>query len=167
MIERFYPDMIVDSVQHINLDMLKDKGIRGLILDIDNTLVPSFIKEADDRTLKWINVVKEHGFKTCIVSNARKKRVELFNGKLGLEAIYRASKPGRRSFKKALDVLDLDASKAAVVGDQIFTDVFGGNRLGMLTILVKPIHKEEFFFVKLKRFPEKYILKKYYSDMRN
>jgi len=146
---------------------LKDKGIKGLILDIDNTLVPSFIKEADDKTLKWINMVREQGLKACIVSNARKKRVELFNEKLGLEAIYRASKPGRRSFTKALDVLGLDVSQTAVVGDQIFTDVYGGNRLGMYTILVKPIHKEEFFFVKLKRFPEKYILKRYYSDVRN
>ena len=167
MIERFYPDMMVDSVEQIDLDMLKEKGIKGLILDIDNTLVPSFIKEADERTLKWIDLVKKKGFNACILSNARKKRVQQFNEKLGLKAIYRASKPGRRAFAKALDVLCLDASQTAVIGDQIFTDVYGGNRLGMYTILVKPIHKEEFFFVKLKRYPEKYILKRYYNDVKN
>ncbi|HHV96216.1 MAG TPA: YqeG family HAD IIIA-type phosphatase [Clostridiaceae bacterium] len=166
MIERFYPNMIVDSIEQIDLEMLKKKGIKGLILDIDNTLVPSFIKEADERTLKWIDKIKRNGFKACILSNARKKRVEQFNEKLGLKAIYRASKPGRRAFTKALDVLGIDASQAAVVGDQIFTDVYGGNRLGMYTILVKPIHKQEFFFVKLKRYLEKYVLRRYYSDSK-
>ena len=132
MIERFYPKLIVEKVQSINLDMLAKKGIKGLILDIDNTLVPSFIKEADEKTLKWIENVKNKGFKVCIVSNATKKRVELFNEKLGLQAIYRASKPGMRSFKKALSMLGLKASETVVIGDQIFTDVYGGNRLGML-----------------------------------
>lgn len=167
MIQRFYPDMIVDNVQQINLDKLKDKGIKGLILDIDNTLVPSFVKEADEKTIQWVNNVRQQGFYVCIVSNARKKRVEIFNEKLGLKAIYRASKPSRRSFGKALDILNLEATQVAVVGDQIFTDVYGGKKMGMYTILVKPIHKEEFFFVKLKRFPEKYILKRYYSDKKS
>ena len=167
MIEKFYPRLVVEKVQSINLNMLIKKGIKGLILDIDNTLVPSFIKEADDKTLKWINQVKSRGIKVCIVSNATKKRVELFNEKLGLEAIYRASKPGERAFKKALSILGLTACQTAVIGDQIFTDVYGGNRLGMYTILVEPIHKEEFIFVKLKRFPEKYILKRYYSIKKN
>lgn len=163
MVEKFFPDEIVDKVQDINLDVLADKGIKGLILDIDNTLVPTFMKEADNDVIDWIGKVKNSGFKLCIVSNATRKRVDKFNEKLGLEAIYRATKPIGRSFRKALKVLNLKAHETAAVGDQIFTDVYGGNRLGMYTILVKPIHRKESLFVRLKRYPERYILGRYYE----
>ncbi|HOJ09123.1 MAG TPA: YqeG family HAD IIIA-type phosphatase [Clostridiales bacterium] len=165
MTEKFFPCLIVDKFQDINLDMLQKKRIKGLILDIDNTLVPSFVKEADNNVLEWIERLKNRGFKVCIVSNATKKRVDRFNEKLCLEAIYRASKPGRRSFKKALKVLGLKPAETAVVGDQIFTDVYGGNRLGMYTILVKPINRKETLFVMLKRYPERYILNRYYKTV--
>ncbi|HHY23877.1 MAG TPA: YqeG family HAD IIIA-type phosphatase [Clostridiaceae bacterium] len=165
MVEKFFPNEIVDKVQDIDLNRLTNKGIKGLILDIDNTLVPSFMKEANNDALDWIEKVKNRGFKLCIVSNATKRRVDKFNKKIKLEAIYRASKPISRSFRKALKLLGLRACETATVGDQIFTDVYGGNRLGIHTILVKPINKKESLFVRLKRFPERYILKRYYEAM--
>ncbi|HHW31765.1 MAG TPA: YqeG family HAD IIIA-type phosphatase [Clostridiaceae bacterium] len=163
MVEIFFPDAYLDKVQDIDLDMLKKKNIKGLILDIDNTLVPSHVSEADDKAFQWIERLKENGFEICIVSNATKKRVEKFNEKLKVYAIHRAVKPFLGAYKRAMVLMGTKPEETAVVGDQIFTDIYGGNRLGMLTILVKPLHKKEFFFVKLKRWPEKYILKKYHD----
>jgi HAD superfamily phosphatase (TIGR01668 family) len=161
MLEAFYPDMMVDRVQDIDLNILKKKSIKGLILDIDNTLVPEHVEEADQNAVDWIEGLKKDGFKVCIVSNATKKRVVRFNEKLQLFAIHRAKKPVSFAFRKAARLMDIDAGQIAMIGDQIFTDVFGSKRVGMFSILVKPIHLKEAFFVKLKRLPEKYVLKKY------
>lgn len=161
MYERFYPDLWVDSVQNIDLEVLRRNSIKGLILDIDNTLVPQHMKEADERAVQWMERVRKEGFKTCIVSNASKKRVIKFNERLKVHAIHRASKPGKRSLMKAARLLELKPEEIAMVGDQIFTDVIGGKRSGMYTVLVKPIDKREGLFIRLKRFPEKYILAQY------
>jgi uncharacterized protein len=161
MLEKFYPSLQVDSVQHIDLDTLQKNKIRGLILDIDNTLVPMHRKEADERAVAWIEKVRKAGLKACIVSNASEKRVIKFNERLKLHAIHRASKPGTKAFLRAARMMELKPDETAVVGDQIFTDVYGGNKAGMFTILVKPIDKREILFVRLKRFPEKWILSSY------
>jgi len=161
MLEKFFPNLMVDRVQDIDLDLLKKNNIKGLILDIDNTLVASHVKEADDNAIEWIERAKSSGFKVCIVSNASRKRVVKFNEKLKLFAIYRALKPGSRAYKKAARLMDVGLDEAAVIGDQIFTDVYGGNRIGMYTILVKPIHRRESILVMLKRYPEKLVLSKY------
>jgi HAD superfamily phosphatase (TIGR01668 family) len=96
-----------------------------------------------------------------------KKRVDRFNEKLNIHAIHRAVKPCLGAFKRALILMKTKPEETAVVGDQIFTDIYGGNRLNMLTILVKPLHKKEFFFVKLKRWPEKHVLEKYDKYKKN
>ncbi len=159
--QRFFPDKYVDKVQEIDLQNLIKRNIKGLILDIDNTLVPAHAKEADDNVLRWLKKVKDTGINVIIVSNATKKRVVKFNEKLKLPIIYRALKPSKKAFLNAVKIMGVKASEAAVVGDQIFTDIVGGNRLNMYTILVKPFDKKEFFFVKLKRYPEKLILSRY------
>jgi len=166
MIERFFPRLLVDGIQDISLDILSGRGIKGLILDIDSTLVPSRVKDADENAVQWMERVKSRGFKVCIVSNASKKRVIRFNERLKVFAIHRAKKPSRKAFMKAARLLDMPANKIAVVGDQIFTDIYGGNRLGMFTVLVKPLDKREFFFIKFKRVMEKYILAKYRKRIR-
>jgi len=161
MLEIFFPEITVDKIQDLNLDLLTKKKIKGLILDIDNTLVPPTMKDADENVVRWIEKIKNAGFKICIVSNASKKRVIKFNERLKIYAIHRASKPGTKAFLKAVRLMDIKAEEAAVIGDQIFTDIFGGNRAGMHTILVKPIVNSEYVFIKAKRVIEKYILKKY------
>lgn len=161
MLESFFPDLIVGKVQDIDLEGLKRKNIKGLLLDIDNTLVPMHVKDADENAVKWIEKVKADGFKVCIVSNASKRRVIRFNEKIKLFAIHRAAKPGNGAFKKAMRLLDIKPEETAIVGDQIFTDIYGGNKINILSILVKPIDKNESFIVKIKRLPEKYILSKY------
>lgn len=167
MLEKLFPDMMTNRVQDIDLEYLKSRNIKGLILDIDNTLVASHIKEADRNVVEWIEKAKASGFKMCIVSNASKKRVIKFNERLKLYAIHRASKPGSKAFKKAARLMDLEIAQTAVVGDQIFTDVYGGNRINMFTILVKPIDKRESFLVMIKRLPEKLVLSKYAKKLQN
>lgn len=161
MIENYYPDLYCDSIRHIDLDRLKDRGIQGFILDIDNTLVPMHTKDADENAIGWISDLKNRGFKVCILSNAAEKRVLRFNKNISVTAIHRAYKPSGRAFLKAAKELGLEPEKIAVVGDQIFTDIHGGNKVNMFTILVKPIDKKEILYVRLKRGPEKLILKSF------
>lgn len=161
MLEKFFPDLIIDKVQDIDMETLIKKNIKGLVLDIDNTLVPTHVKEANEGVVKWIQKVKSAGLKVCIVSNASKKRVIKFNEKLRVFAIHRASKPGSKAFVKAAKLMNIQNNEVAVIGDQVFTDIYGGNRVNMFTILVKPLDRKEFFFVRLKRKPEKMILERY------
>jgi len=158
MLEKYFPDVIVEKVQDIDLEALKKKGIKGLVLDIDNTLVAQFTKNASEDAKKWIQRVKDMGFLPCIVSNASRKRVTGFNMGLDIPAIHRAYKPSPKSYMRAAMLLGIKCSEIAAVGDQIFTDIYGGNRTNMYTILVKPIDKKEILFVKLKRHIERFVL---------
>jgi HAD superfamily phosphatase (TIGR01668 family) len=165
MIEKFYPSLAVDSIRDINTELLDKNNIKGLILDIDNTLVPNHVADADDRAVQWVGEMKAAGFKLCIVSNASKKRVVRFNDRLKLYAVHRAVKPGTRAFEKAARMMDFKNKNIAVVGDQIFTDVYGGNRVGMFTILVTPIDRREGKLVQFKRIFEKKVLKRYAESL--
>jgi HAD superfamily phosphatase (TIGR01668 family) len=165
MIEKFYPSLAVDSIRDINTELLDKNNIKGLILDIDNTLVPNHVADADDRAVQWVGEMKAAGFKLCIVSNASKKRVVRFNDRLKLYAVHRAVKPGTRAFEKAARMMDFKNKNIAVVGDQIFTDIYGGNRVGMFTILVTPIDRREGKLVQFKRIFEKKVLKRYAESL--
>lgn len=156
----FTPDIYVNSIYDITPEMLKNKGIFGLILDIDNTLVATYIKKADKKAADFIRSLKESGIKAVIVSNGKKKRVELFCKPLGIEFIYKAHKPLGGALKKAIEMMDLPYDKVAILGDQLFTDVLGGNLIGIHSILVKPIDLDEPLFIKIKRILEKPFLKK-------
>ncbi|HEX2926378.1 MAG TPA: YqeG family HAD IIIA-type phosphatase [Ruminiclostridium sp.] len=158
MIEKYYPDLYYENIRKIDVEMLKDKGIEGILLDIDNTLVPMHSKDADENAISWVTGLKRNGFKVCILSNASEKRVARFNREISVDAIHRAYKPAGKAFLKAASKLGLEPEKVAVVGDQIFTDIYGGNKANMLTILVKPIDKKEILYVRLKRHLEKVIL---------
>lgn len=153
------PDAYVNSIFDITPEMLKSKGISGLILDIDNTLVATHTKDADDKVISFIRSLKEHGIKAIIVSNGRKKRVELFCEPLGIDFLYNARKPLGGAFKKAIEIMGLSYDKVAILGDQLFTDVLGGNIKGIHSILVKPIDLDEPFFIRFKRIFEKPFLK--------
>ncbi len=167
MIEKYYPDLYCDSIRHIDLQMLKAKGILGLILDIDNTLVPMHCKDADENVIEWIEELKSMGFKVCILSNAAEKRVIRFNKKLKVTAVHRAYKPAGKAFLKAAHVMELEPENIAVVGDQIFTDIHGGNKANMFTILVKPIDKKEILYVRLKRGPERLVLNSFNKKLEH
>jgi len=162
MFENFYPELVYEKINDVDFKVLREKGIKGLILDIDNTIVPPHTKDADENAIEWIKQVKKEGFKVCIVSNASKDRVDRFNEKLKIDAIHRASKPAAKSFLKACEIMGTKPGETAVIGDQIFTDILGGNNAGMFTILIKPIDvSKEWFFIKFKRVLEKIIMSKW------
>ncbi|RKD34596.1 YqeG family HAD IIIA-type phosphatase [Thermohalobacter berrensis] len=160
MTKILYPNQIVDSVFDIDLLELKERGFKCIIVDIDNTLIAWDKKHATKKVINWFEKVQMLGFKVCIASNATKSRVVKFNDKVKVLAIYRAAKPRKKPFKKAIKLMKTTPEKTVVIGDQIFTDILGGNRLGAYTVLVSPISDKELIFTKFIRKLEKLVLKK-------
>lgn len=155
------PKIHVNSPYELDIEVLKKNSIGGIIIDIDNTLVPWSEKHADQRVIELVDKLIGNGFKLCILSNGTKNRVSVFNKDLKLPAVHNAAKPSRAAFKKALRLLGTKPQNTAVIGDQIFTDILGGNRLGLFTILVVPQSSKEFLWTRFVRQIEKLILKKY------
>jgi len=156
-----YPNQYLKSVKEIKIDFLNKYNIQGLILDVDNTLIDykNIIPEGIE---EWCKYIKQNGIKCCILSNSNKKtKVEYVAKKLDIPYIYFAKKPFKSGFKKAKKILQINNENIAVVGDQIFTDVIGGNICNMFSILVEPINKKDIFITVMKRPIEKFILKKY------
>lgn len=159
------PDAYLKSIYSLTAEGLKKHGIKGIIFDIDNTLVPTYTKEADIKVATFLEDLKRNGIKIAIVSNARQERVEKFCRHLDVDYFYKALKPFRKGYVKAVETMGLRPSEAAIAGDQFFTDILGGNLLGMKTILIKPIDSREPFPVKLKRILEKpFLIGKKYLD---
>ena len=144
MIDLFCPDECVGSVVDIDLDALWGRGFRALIMDLDNTLLAWETEEIPADAKEWIDRAKAIGFKLCIASNGTSGRVMRIANELGLPAIPKAIKPRKRPFRRALEILDVSPEVTAVIGDQIFTDVLGGNRMDLYTILINPMSTEEF-----------------------
>lgn len=155
---RFFPRLFVEDVSSIDLGKLQSLGIRGLIVDLDNTLVAWSAYEVPSEISEWVKRAKDFGFSICIVSNALEDRVAYFSRLFAIPGISRAQKPRRGAFRAALEALGLRKEEVAVIGDQVFTDVWGGNRLGLYTILVRPVSPREFFTTKLGRILERWIL---------
>lgn len=161
-----YPSIYIENVKKITLELLKEKKIKGLILDIDNTLI-DYDKNLLEGTKEWCDNLKENNIKLCILSNTNKvKKVEKVAKILNLEYIYFAHKPSKKGFLKAQKLLGLNKEEIAIVGDQIFTDVWGGNRVGMYTILTKPIDKKDILLTRLKRPFEKIVINNYLKQRR-
>jgi HAD superfamily phosphatase (TIGR01668 family) len=152
------PRLYVNSVHQINLDDLKKEGIEGIIADLDNTLVPWNEDVNCPEAALWIKKVKDAGFAVCIVSNNLPYRAKTLAGELDVPFIWQAIKPRRRPFRQALSLMKLNPNQVAVVGDQIFADILGGNRLGLYAVLVRPIKKQEFIGTRLYRQAEKLII---------
>ena len=155
------PRIHINSPYELDIEILKKNSIEGIIIDIDNTLVPWSVRFADERVINLIKMLTEEGFKLCILSNGTKNRVSEFNRDLKLPAVHNAAKPSKAAFKKALNYLGTKPQNTAVIGDQIFTDILGGNRLGLFTILVVPQSSKEFLWTRFVRQIEKLVLKKY------
>lgn len=155
-----YPDVYLSSVREITKELLDENDVKGLILDIDNTLI-DYDKVLPQDIIKWCKELKEKGIRMCILSNTNKvKKVERVAKELDLEYIYFAHKPNKRGFIKAKKLLDLENKNIAVVGDQVFTDVLGGRMQKMFTILTVPLDERDIFITKLKRPFERLITKK-------
>ncbi|MBA9085118.1 hypothetical protein FHR92_001582 [Fontibacillus solani] len=139
MFERFLPKLRVDSVFDIDLEDLYAKGYRGIITDLDNTLVGAKAPLATPELILWFEKVKKAGFKLVIVSNNNLDRVSIFAAPLNIEFVHKARKPSGSAFHKAMQLMDIRPQETIVIGDQLMTDVLGGNRQGLFTVLVLPI----------------------------
>nr|WP_240495890.1 YqeG family HAD IIIA-type phosphatase [Thermoanaerobacterium sp. R66] len=160
MYKKLIPDMYANSIYDIDFENLKKRGITSLIFDIDNTLVPQKVLNPDRKVINLFKFLKSKGFKVCLISNNTTKRVNNFTKDTGVKGISWAIKPRKSAFYKALEMLDSTPDETAIIGDQIFTDIFGGHRVGLFTILVRPLSSEEFGWTKIMRKLEKKVLKK-------
>lgn len=152
------PSLRVTRVVDIHLDTLREAGVKGLIFDLDDTLVHALEPKAHPEVVDWLAAVREE-FKIYIVSNnPRHDRVELAALHLDMPFHHAARKPSRRFFRRALEEMQLQPAQVAIIGDQLFTDVLGGNRLGAVTILVDPLSPERKWHRKLMRSLENYML---------
>lgn len=157
MLERFYPDLYLDSAYQIDFGEYYKKGYRGIIFDIDNTLVPHGAP-ADARSIELIGRLKEMGFGVVFLSNNKEPRVKMFNDAVHAEYIYKAGKPGKKGYLKAMEMMGTERKTTLFVGDQLFTDVWGARNTGIFSILVYPIDKKEEIQIVLKRYLEKIVL---------
>lgn len=146
-----FPDIYVESILDLPLSKLYDLGIRAFILDLDNTVTEWNSQEVRTEVVDWMKAVKAQGFKACIASNNGRERVVAVAEGLGIPFVSKAGKPRRRAFVRALEVMDSSRAETAVIGDQIFTDILGGNRMNLFTILVVPINKHEFIGTRIMR----------------
>ncbi len=154
----FLPVVFVDTVFDMNLDFLKESGIKAFIFDIDNTLATYAMPIPDERTALWLKSLKEMGFGVYFVSNNNHERVKKFSEFVDVPYFAKAAKPLSFFLRRACRKMGVKPKETALVGDQLFTDVWGGNWLGMHTVLVKPISDVEDSFVKFKRRFERKIL---------
>ncbi len=153
-----------DSCFSIDYDNYYHSGFRGIIFDIDNTLVPHG-KMGDEELVRFIEGLKDIGFKIILVSNNSRERNKKFADPLGIDYIYKAGKPSIKGYQEACRRLEIPADRFLCIGDQLFTDIWGGNRAGMHTILVNPIDPAEEIQIILKRKLEKPVLALYRSTL--
>lgn len=165
MFHMFFPDAVMDSTYQIDFKQLYAEGIRGVIFDIDNTLVEHGA-DADERAKELFAGLKEIGIDACLLSNNKQPRVERFNRDIRAHAIWKAGKPSRGNYRKAMELMKTELDSTIFIGDQLFTDVWGAKRIGMRNILVRPIDKKEEIQIVLKRYLEKIVLYFYFREQK-
>ena len=162
MMKNFYPDLYLENISCITASMLSKMGMEAVVLDVDNTLVPHNDPHPTKEVEKFLADMRKGNIKICVVSNNTYERVKPFCDKIGIEYfVHDALKPRAYGYLKAAEIMGVEQGKTVGIGDQIFTDVWGGNRAGCYTILLKPIDiSTENPFIKFKRLLEKPFLKK-------
>lgn len=161
MFEKLYPTIYAESAYVVDFQKIYEKGYRVLILDVDNTLVEHGAP-ANDQAVAFFEEMRRIGFRTCIISNNHEPRIEPFAKAVGSDYIFDAGKPSRKGFKKAMDLLGGTKENTVFMGDQLFTDIWGANRAGIKSILVKPIKYDTEIQIRLKRLGEKILLPCYF-----
>lgn len=157
MFKKLYPDEAISSSYIIDYEKLYNEGYRGVIFDIDNTLVPHGAP-ATKEAIALFEKIRGLGLKTCLISNNKEKRVKSFADAVKSQYIFDAHKPSREGYIKCLFKIETSFDNTVFVGDQLFTDILGAKRTGIRSILVKPIHPKEEIQIRLKRIIEKPIL---------
>ena len=165
MFEAFLPDECIGSAYDIDYESLYEQGYRGIIYDIDNTLVPHDAP-ADERAIGLFGRLSEIGFSCLLLSNNKEPRVKGFADDVGALYIHKAGKPGRRGYLRAMEKLKTDRETTIFIGDQLFTDVYGAKRSGIRNILVEQIDKKEEIQIVLKRVLERIVMRAYRKKHR-
>lgn len=160
MLKLFCPCRVIPAISEMVPEELFGRGIRGVILDLDNTVVPWGEEEVPPAHLAWTASAKECGLKLCLVSNSRARRTKKIARQLAIPWVSWALKPLSRGFLQAMKILDVSPLEIAVIGDQLLTDVLGGNRQGFYTVLVSPLSQREFITTKFNRILEAMAIKK-------
>ncbi len=165
MLRRFYPDRYYESAYVIDYEDFYKNGYRGIIYDVDNTLVEHGAP-VTERALKLFDRLHDMGYETCIISNNSEKRVKPLADMVKSKYVSKANKPSPVNYVKAMELMGTDRNTTFFVGDQIFTDVWGANRAGIKSMLVKPIDKHEEIQIVLKRYLERIVLHFYKKHVR-
>ena len=160
-----YPDEYMDSTYAIDFKKLYNDGYRGILFDIDNTLVPHGAP-ADERAIALFKKLKQIGFTTCLISNNKEPRVKSFCDKVDSDYIFKAGKPLPGGYEEGIRKMKTTKENTLFIGDQIFTDVLGAKRAGLHAIMVKPIHPKEEIQIVLKRYLERIVLFFYFRSIR-
>lgn len=157
----FLPDIYQKSIFTINYENLKNAGVKIILFDLDNTLIPISATEPPKKVMSLFDDIKKLGLKPIIMSNSRQKRVAPFKEGLFVDAACSSLKPLKRKYKKILNLYDVKPNEVAAVGDQLLTDVFGANRMGITSILVNPISVNDLKCTKINRVIEGMIIKRF------
>lgn len=163
LLKKFYPDFEADSTYQIDFEELYKEGYRGIIFDIDNTLVPHGAA-ADERAIAFFDSLRKQGYGTVLLSNNKEPRVKSFAESVQSKYIFKGNKPSRKGYEKAMERMGTNKENTIFVGDQLFTDVWGAKRTGICSYLVKPIHPKEEIQIVLKRRLERIVLYFYHKE---
>lgn len=158
--EKYIPDMYQKSIYTVDYQKLINRGVKCILFDLDNTLVPYHIKHANEKILELFNKLREMGLKVIIFSNSPKKRLNVFNKELAVDCFPGARKPSKKGFESVLNKYKYSITEVAIIGDQLLTDIVGGNRVGITTVLVNPVSTKDPYWTKPNRFFERKIMKR-------
>ena len=157
----FYPDLYLENILKIDKEILKKNDIKGILLDIDNTIL-YYDRTMLDGVKEWRESLKNEEIKFCILSNSNHiEKIKIVSDALQIPYVFFAKKPLLGGYKKALTILQLQPQNVAMVGDQVLTDVLGANRMKMFSILTKPLEERDIWITKVKRPVENLIIKSY------
>ena len=156
-----FPDIYVKSIYELPLEYLEGKGIKVLAFDIDNTIAPYDVAEPDDSAVELFEYLKKRGFRLILLSNNHKERITIFNRKLGVTAVYKAGKPSGKILKKVVEKMGFKGSETAVIGDQVFTDVWCAHNVGGIGIYSHPMCNRDQLITKVKRPADKLVMALY------
>ena len=162
----FVPEYIFQAFDDATPDFLACIGVKGVVLDIDNTLEPYENATPGKRVTDWLDAIKKIGIKASIVSNNCKERVEVFNADIGIPAYFKAAKPFKKNVINAMNDMGTTSKDTILIGDQVLTDVWAAHNAGIRAILVPPIKDKRDLFTRFKRLLERIVIRKYYKNQK-
>lgn len=158
------PDIYNQSIYTINYKKLKNKGIKCLLFDLDNTIAQTYVKKPSKEVIELFHKLDEQGFKIIILSNATKHRLKPFKEILNVDTSFLSCKPLSFKYKKIMKMYNYGSNEIAAIGDQLYTDIKGANKLEITSILINPLSKKESIITKLNRIKEEKIYKEFEKE---